>query len=131
MPTRAAAGGIALIVFGGFIGLLGWAGYSACQNAVTSSPVNATGAPNVCGGFLAAALFALFLIVVGVLVLILSYRNYTYVRPATNPAIPPPLINPVVLQQTIERQVVKVRCRYCGALADPTDIHCPTCGATL
>lgn len=132
MPTRAAGGGIGLIVFGAFIGLLGWGSYSACQSTLSSAPFNATGVPHPgCGGFLAVGVFALLLVVVGVLVTLVSYRNYTYVRPSVNPAIPPPLINPVVLQQTVERQVVKVRCRYCGSLADPTDVHCPSCGATL
>jgi hypothetical protein len=32
---------------------------------------------------------------------------------------------------TIERQVVKVRCRYCGALGNEVDGRCPTCGAPL
>jgi hypothetical protein len=31
----------------------------------------------------------------------------------------------------IERQVVKVRCRYCGSLADEVDGRCPYCGAAL
>jgi hypothetical protein len=32
---------------------------------------------------------------------------------------------------TIERQVVKVRCRFCGALANEVDGRCPSCGAAL
>jgi hypothetical protein len=32
---------------------------------------------------------------------------------------------------TIERQVVKVRCRYCGNLGNEVDGRCPTCGAPL
>jgi zinc-ribbon domain len=131
MPTRAAGGGIGLIVFGGFIGLFVWAAYSACQSTLSSSAFSGNVPSSGCGVFLAAGLFALFLIVVGIVVTVVSYRNYTYVRPSTNPAVPPPLINPVVLQQTVERQVVKVRCRYCGSLADPSDVHCPNCGATL
>lgn len=31
----------------------------------------------------------------------------------------------------IERQVVKVRCRYCGNLANEVDGRCPYCGAGL
>ncbi len=31
----------------------------------------------------------------------------------------------------IERQVVKVRCRYCGSLGNEVDGRCPTCGAPL
>jgi len=37
---------------------------------------------------------------------------------------------PMVLQ-TVERQVVKVRCRYCGGLGNEVDGRCPTCGAAL
>jgi len=32
---------------------------------------------------------------------------------------------------TIERQVVKVRCRFCGALGNEVDGRCPSCGAPL
>lgn len=132
MPTQAVGGGIGLFIFGALVGIFGWGSYSACQSAVSNSPFNGPNAPPLdCGGFLAVGVFAVFLMVVGILVVAVSYRNYTYVRPSINPAVPPPLINPVVLQQTVERQVVKVRCRYCGSLADPTDVHCPTCGATL
>ena len=31
----------------------------------------------------------------------------------------------------IERQVVKVRCRYCGTLGNEGDPRCPFCGASL
>lgn len=31
----------------------------------------------------------------------------------------------------IERQVVKIRCRYCGSLGNEVDGRCPTCGAPL
>lgn len=30
---------------------------------------------------------------------------------------------------TIERQVVKIRCRYCGSLYDEVSGKCPSCGA--
>ena len=36
-----------------------------------------------------------------------------------------------VATHTIERQVVKVRCRYCGGLGNEVDGRCPTCGAAL
>lgn len=32
---------------------------------------------------------------------------------------------------TIERQVVKVRCRFCGVLGNEVDGRCPSCGAPL
>jgi len=31
----------------------------------------------------------------------------------------------------VERQVVKIRCRYCGNLANEVDGRCPYCGAAL
>ncbi len=39
----------------------------------------------------------------------------------------PPSAAPVI----IERQVVKVRCRYCGSLGNEVDGRCPYCGAAL
>jgi hypothetical protein len=41
---------------------------------------------------------------------------------------PPPGSTPSVV---IERQVVKVRCRYCGSLGNEVDGRCPYCGAAL
>ncbi len=38
---------------------------------------------------------------------------------------------PGLVTHTIERQVVKVRCRYCGSLANEVDGRCPSCGASL
>ncbi len=35
----------------------------------------------------------------------------------------------VTQTHTIERQVVKVRCRYCGTLYDEVASKCPSCGA--
>ncbi|HEV2316577.1 MAG TPA: hypothetical protein VGV89_03265 [Thermoplasmata archaeon] len=57
--------------------------------------------------------------------------------PPTGPAaVPLPhgvVVNvaPSAPSQTIERQVVKVRCRYCGKLGDEVLGHCPSCGAAL
>ena len=41
---------------------------------------------------------------------------------------PPPGSVPSLV---IERQVVKVRCRYCGSLGNEVDGRCPYCGAAL
>ncbi len=38
---------------------------------------------------------------------------------------------PVVTSTLIERQVVKVRCRFCGRLGNEVDGRCPSCGAPL
>lgn len=44
-------------------------------------------------------------------------------------ALPPPTA--VGATTIIERQVVKVRCRYCGSLGSEVDGRCATCGASL
>ena len=44
------------------------------------------------------------------------------------PAFPPGTV-PVV--QTIEREVVKIRCRFCGQLGNEVNGRCPACGAPL
>lgn len=46
-------------------------------------------------------------------------------------SLPPPGAPGVTSVHTIERQVVKVRCRFCGALGNEVDGRCPTCGAPL
>lgn len=46
-------------------------------------------------------------------------------------ALPTAHAAPAVATHTIERQVVKVRCRYCGTLANEVDGRCPACGAAL
>lgn len=45
-------------------------------------------------------------------------------------ALPPPTSSGSVVH-TIERQVVKVRCRFCGSLGNEVDGRCPWCGAPL
>lgn len=46
-------------------------------------------------------------------------------------ATPAPYAGAPVILHTVERQVVKVRCRYCGGLGDEVDGRCPSCGAAL
>ena len=59
-------------------------------------------------------------------------QEQAYVPPP--PASPPPTIDltpkeqPPV-QQIVIKEVVKVKCRYCGALIDSTATTCPVCGA--
>jgi len=50
---------------------------------------------------------------------------------AARRALPSGHAPPVVATHTIERQVVKVRCRFCGTLANEVDGRCPQCGAPL
>jgi len=44
------------------------------------------------------------------------------------PAQPPPAPGQTTV---VEREVVKIKCRYCGALNDETAKECVSCGATL
>lgn len=37
----------------------------------------------------------------------------------------------ITQKEVVERQVIKVRCRHCGALVDETKGKCPNCGAPL
>lgn len=49
-------------------------------------------------------------------------------------ALPSPFVPPPPSTHTthlVERQVVKVRCRFCGSLGDEVDRRCSTCGAPL
>ncbi|MEM2145801.1 MAG: zinc ribbon domain-containing protein [Candidatus Jordarchaeaceae archaeon] len=39
--------------------------------------------------------------------------------------------HPVVKETIREREVVYIRCRYCGAKVPETEKECPKCGATL
>jgi len=45
-------------------------------------------------------------------------------------AYPPPTAGWAAVH-TIERQVVKIRCRFCGSLGNEVDGRCPSCGAPL
>ncbi|MGA8275460.1 MAG: hypothetical protein WB789_08740 [Thermoplasmata archaeon] len=46
-------------------------------------------------------------------------------------ALPSAHLPSVVATHLIEREVVKVRCRFCGVLANEVDGRCPSCGAPL
>jgi rubrerythrin len=45
-------------------------------------------------------------------------------RPAAAPAVAPPM----VVQQVILREIVKIPCRFCGSLIENTQTRCPFCG---
>jgi hypothetical protein len=46
-------------------------------------------------------------------------------------ALPGPAGPAANMVLTVERQVVKVRCRFCGSLGNEVDGRCPSCGAPL
>lgn len=51
--------------------------------------------------------------------------------PSRDPAAPVTVLIQQAPSQVIERQTVKVRCRYCGRLAEETVGKCSSCGAGL
>ena len=55
-----------------------------------------------------------------------SHHSYGVNVNLTAPAQSAPAPSPT---HTIERQVVKVRCKYCGGLYDEVAPKCPSCGA--
>jgi hypothetical protein len=63
-----------------------------------------------------------------------SLPQHAYQQPPPPPGPPPqnydltPSQQPPI-QQVVVREVVKVKCRYCGALIDSTVETCPICGA--
>lgn len=127
MAQARVAGGIALAVFGFFLLIAGGLVYTAC----TAPPPPGVTVTADCGSIGVLIGIGVFLLVLGIVLAIAARGRYTWVPPSTDPAVPPPLINPVVVQQTVEKQVVMVRCRYCGTLADPAGRTCPSCGAPL
>jgi hypothetical protein len=46
-------------------------------------------------------------------------------------SVPPAQGAPVAPTHTVERHVVKIRCRHCGTLSDERVAKCPSCGAAL
>jgi hypothetical protein len=93
-------------------------------------------------GFLAILGVGIFLVVIVIIVILiysLSRRGrktlpqHSYQQPPPPPGPPPENISltpkqPPV-QQIVIKEVVKVKCRYCGALIDSTAETCPICGA--
>ncbi len=94
--------------------------------------------------FILLSAFALFIVIVIIAVLYAVSKGskktlprhpyqQPYQRPPPPPSSPPENIDltpkqPQV-QQIVIREVVKVKCRYCGALIDSTAQTCPICGA--
>ena len=118
--------GVGAIVAGAFVLLVGLVLWSVCASASSSTAVAAS-----CTGPLVFAVFGVVIILLGGFALVAGRRSYTYVAPHGDPAVPPPLIRPLVVQQTLEREVVEVRCRYCGALSPVDARTCRSCGAPL
>jgi hypothetical protein len=88
------------------------------------------------------AAIVLFIVIVVILVIALSRRSrrrlpkhspsQEYFPPRSPPPAPQIDLTPrqqPPVQQIVIKEVVKVKCRYCGALIDSTAQTCPICGA--
>ncbi len=85
-------------------------------------------------GYIAIAIALVIIIIVGVVIYAVSKSRRTLPRHPLPSERPPPTIDltpkqqPPV-QQIVIKEVVKVKCLYCGALIDSTVKFCPFCGA--
>lgn len=88
----------------------------------------------------AAVIFVIFVIIIVILIFDLSRRSrktlpqHPYQQQPPPPPGPPPENIDLTprqppVQQIVIKEVVKVKCRYCGALIDATAETCPICGA--
>ena len=112
---------------------------------LTTAP---TASPNGSSDLMKDALYIAAIVIIIAIILIIIYaasrrrrrlpkhpsQQPVYTPPSEPPSPPPPQdINltpkqPPV-QQIVIKEVVKVNCRYCGALIDSTAEKCPFCGA--
>jgi hypothetical protein len=111
--------------------------------APTSTPI----IPNIISELVKfAILIVIIFIVIGAVLIVYAitrsrrrpprrtYQRPTYTPPSEQPPPPPPQdinLTPkqAPVQQIVIKEVVKVNCRYCGALIDSTAETCPLCGA--
>ena len=107
-----------LSVFGGVT-------YSYCLTLSST-----TGVSPDCSGNAFLLVVGLILLIPGIVLIVAGRANRpTVIRSVADPSVPPPIIRPVVIPQTIERNPVPVRCPYCGSQYDSSRRECPSCGA--
>ena len=116
-------------------------------SATVSFSANATSSPSTSPWLVYAIVGAVLVVVIVVVVLALSRRSRrgpplprhsaggmpSYGAPPAGPAPPPIRLAPgdqPQIQQVVVKEVVKVKCAYCGSLIDSTAEKCPFCGAT-
>ena len=111
--------------------------------SLTPSPTNSVSTSSITQFVLLAAgvgVFVIILIVVVVLVVAFSRRGGKSLPQHSYQQQPPPYAPPPEnfnlrpnqqpeVQQIVVKEVVKVKCKYCGALIDSTAETCPICGA--
>ncbi len=121
------AGGAAMLFLGFILIIIGAVNVASC-----ASTPSGPGFQPTCSTFSALlGIGVLFLIIGIVLIVAAAAYGRRPTPPPYNPAVPPPLINPVVIQEKVEREIVRVRCQYCGTLNDETSKTCSSCGAPI
>ena len=128
------------------------AGFTYTENLyISSTSYSLITAPTSSGGnsgLLLDALYAAVIIIIVIVILIVIYAvsrrrrlprhppQQPVYTPSTEPPPSPSAPEDINLtpkqppvQQIVIREVVKVNCRYCGALIDSTAEKCPYCGA--
>jgi hypothetical protein len=112
---------------------------------LTTAP---TASPNGSSDLMKDALYIAAIVIIIAIILIIIYaasrrrrrllkhpsQQPVYTPPSEPPSPPPPQdinLTPkqAPVQQIVIKEVVKVNCRYCGALIDSTAEKCPFCGA--
>jgi len=109
-----------------------------------AQPTNTGVSPISDGGVAPILLVVAFIIAIIIVIAIIAYaisrrnRKLPKHSPVKGYVAPPPTSPPSVdltpkeqppVQQIVIKEVVKVNCRYCGALIDSTAQTCPICGA--
>jgi hypothetical protein len=119
--------GIVLLVVGLLMAIIGGVTWGSC----VSQPALSGTLPD-CTGLAIILVIGVLLFIAGLVFLAVQYTGHTTrIQQAPDPSVPPPIIHPVVIEQTIEKDVVKVRCQYCGNLCEVTTKACPSCGAPI
>jgi predicted membrane protein len=70
-----------------------------------------------------------FIIVVAFMVVFFIFVFWRMIKSAKTQYKTPSEAEPITKEKEIIREVVKIRCSYCGNLYDETQDKCPYCGA--
>ncbi len=110
---------------------------SSSYSLTTATGGNSSATLNV--GLIAAIALVIIVIIVIIIIIAISRRRslpkhspqQEYSPPTSPPPVPQIDLTPKQpqVQQIVIKEVVKVKCRYCGALIDSTAETCPICGA--
>ncbi|MCI4358345.1 MAG: hypothetical protein L3J95_03425 [Thermoplasmata archaeon] len=131
MNAGGVVGGVVLVIVGLGIAAFGTSLYVSCTavgGAPTSGSSGQTAYPSGCGAVLFVVVFGVLFLLVGLLTVARAART-TYVTAPWNTAVPPPIVTGVGAPWAGPPTAPRLRCPYCGALADQGTLRCPSCGA--